>query len=101
MKFKENLIDHDERHDTKYRIDHEHYEYLSRLAHNATHNSVQRIMDDKLFPRTWRKELETMRADHRKLGIKDHVFFHSAIQRKLGLNVKMGRRPRTFKKVAA
>lgn len=78
-----------------YRVGPEHYELLSRWAYDTRHNSIQRIIDERIFPRTWKKELEELRIKHRKLGLKDTLFYQSAYLKKMGIKPKLGRPRKT------
>lgn len=84
-------IEKGKRLDTHYRTTPEQYEYLARLAANSGHNSVQRIIDEMVFRRAWKDELDALRQTQRKIGLKDSEFYHASVRRELGLKVKLGR----------
>ncbi len=84
-----------------YDLDRPHRELLARWAWDTRHNSMARIVDERVFPRTWRKELDTLREKHRKLGIKDEEFYTNEERREKGLKAVMGRRSKTRMKKAA
>jgi hypothetical protein len=85
------VIDQDERFATSYRATSDKYELLARMAYDTGHDSIQRIMDSLIFKRAWRTELERRRAAHRKLGHADIVFYHPAVQKRLGRkDVRLG-----------
>lgn len=99
-------IDLDDPLDYHIRTYHERYELLARRAYAEGHRSVQRVIDERCFPtksvrfKNWRKELKEMRAIQRAAGIKDETFFHSTILKKLGHDVKPGRRRIPTKRAA-
>lgn len=70
------------------------YEYLSRLAAAEGHSSIQRVIEERLFKKTMNRDLETLRAQHRKLGYRDSLFFAMRKRKQLGLKLPVGRRPK-------
>lgn len=90
-----------ERYPASFRFTLEQYEYVARLAKSAIHNSMQRIIDDKIFSRPWKEELETLRQQQERLRYPESDFFPLAYKRKIGIKGKQGRRPRAiFNRVA-
>lgn len=93
---KKKKLDPDTLYQVKYRTELERCELLGHLAYDAGHNSVQRIIEERLFKRTWRQELNEARERHRKAGLKEHYFYPNSVKKILGLKWKAGRK--TLKK---
>jgi len=90
-------INFDEQLPVKYNTRQKKFEYLARLTANSSHGSMNQILDDLIFNRPrrpWQKQLESMRKQHKKLGLSDNLFLHPTIRRRMGLKVKRGRHRR-------
>ena len=76
----------------------EEFEYLSLSAKAAIHNSMQRIIHEKLFGRLWKEETEVLRKQQNRLGHPPSDFWPLSYQEKMGVHGRTGRRPRvTFR----
>lgn len=83
------------------RFTRDEYELLCRLARNTTANAINKIIVTRLFRYGWRDLLETLRAQHRKLGFPDTDFYPRQANEELGIKKGNGRRPRPPYKKAA
>lgn len=88
---KSSKVDPDELNATHYRTTWKQFEYLSRSAFQAGHNSIKKVIDERVFDRKWMTKLEELRQQHRKLGIKDFNFWPAVVRKRLGYKVEMGR----------
>src|SRR5688572_32917652 len=74
-----------------FRVDEEKYEFLARLAHDQP--SLQQTLHSRILGRRWKNFLEKLRAKQRAKGIPDTQFLHPDLKKKMGMDVKPGRRP--------
>lgn len=81
-----------ERYAANFRFTLGQYEYVARKAKAAIHNSMQRIIDDMIFSRPWKEEMDALRKQQAKLGYPESDFWPRAYKIKMGIKSKQGRR---------